>query len=98
VACSICLVLSAVMPLAQPDGAVLAAMPNDAYSAPFSSNVFSTDSTSAASPATGTDELATTIDALIESEPGVYGVVVMRPDGDVLYTRNGDTPFVSASL
>jgi beta-lactamase class A len=53
----------------------------------------------AADPATGSDDpIAASIDALIENEPGVYGVVLMRPDGRVLYNRNGDTPFVSASL
>jgi beta-lactamase class A len=44
------------------------------------------------------DEIAATIDALVSKEPGVYGVVLMRPDGSVLYSRNGNMPFVSASL
>lgn len=44
------------------------------------------------------DPLATAIDQLVNGENGVYGVVLMRPDGTLLYNRNGDTPFVSASL
>ena len=53
----------------------------------------------AADPATGdSDPVTSAIDALVEGEPGVYGVVLMRPDGEILYNRNGDTPFVSASL
>jgi beta-lactamase class A len=44
------------------------------------------------------DQIVAAIDALVADELGVYGVVLMRPDGTVLYSKNGDTPFVSASL
>ena len=38
------------------------------------------------------------IDQLLADEDGVYGVVLMQPDGTVLYRRNGELPFVAASL
>lgn len=38
------------------------------------------------------------LDILLGNEPGVYGVVVMTPDGETLYSRNRDVPFVAASL
>ncbi len=38
------------------------------------------------------------IEALLASEPGVYGVVVMTPDGQTLYSRNSEVLFVAASL
>lgn len=53
----------------------------------------------AATPAAASgDPMTAAINALVAEELGVYGVVLMRPDGTVLYSRNGDTPFVSASL
>lgn len=41
---------------------------------------------------------AETINALLAPEAGVYGVVVATPQGKVLYSRNADLPFISASL
>jgi len=38
------------------------------------------------------------LDVLLGNEPGVYGVVVMTPEGQTLYSRNRDVPFVAASL
>ncbi len=35
---------------------------------------------------------------LLRGEPGVYGVAVVTPGGESLYTRNADVPFVAASL
>jgi beta-lactamase class A len=35
--------------------------------------------------------------ALLEGEQGVYGVVVMGPDGKIVVTRNAHLPFVTAS-
>lgn len=35
---------------------------------------------------------------LLDGEPGIIGVVMARPGGDVLVSRNAETPFVSASL
>lgn len=52
---------------------------------------------SEASPAVG-DPWVAAIDRLVAEEPGVYGIVLMRPDGTVLYRRNADLPFVAASL
>jgi beta-lactamase class A len=42
--------------------------------------------------------LSRAIDKLVKDEQGVYGIVVMRPNGAVEYQRNTDTPFVAASL
>ena len=42
--------------------------------------------------------LAAEIDALLDGEPGVYGVVVATAAGETLYGRNADAPFVAASL
>lgn len=52
---------------------------------------------SVASPVVG-DPSTAAIDRLIGGEAGVYGVVLMRPDGTVLYRRNAELPFVAASL
>lgn len=38
------------------------------------------------------------VDALLADEPGVFGVVVMTPAGQTLYSRNSEAPFVAASL
>jgi beta-lactamase class A len=38
------------------------------------------------------------IDALLDGEPGVYGVVVATAGGEIRYARNADAPFVAASL
>lgn len=35
---------------------------------------------------------------LLTDEPGVYGYVVLTPDGTVLASRNSSTPFITASL
>jgi beta-lactamase class A len=43
-------------------------------------------------------ELVAAIDELIANEDGVYGVVLMRPDGALLYSHGCQTPFVAASL
>jgi beta-lactamase class A len=42
--------------------------------------------------------LADKIDAVLDGEPGVYGVVAANRAGDTLYARNPDLPFVAASL
>ncbi len=44
------------------------------------------------------DPVTKAIDDLINREDGVYGVILMKPDGTLLYGRNSETPFVSASL
>ena len=60
--------------------------------------------TAAASPAApppvdvDVSPLTRELDVLLGNEPGVYGVVVMTPDGETLYSRNRDVPFVAASL
>lgn len=38
------------------------------------------------------------IDQLLAGQHGVYGVLLMRPDGAIEYQRNADTPFIAASL
>jgi beta-lactamase class A len=38
------------------------------------------------------------IDKLLAGEDGVYGIVLMKPDGTVLYRHNSELPFVAASL
>jgi len=43
-------------------------------------------------------ELVSTIDALLEPEPGLYGVVILDQNGEYRYSRNADIPFVAASL
>jgi beta-lactamase class A len=42
--------------------------------------------------------LSQAIEKLLKGQRGVYGVVVMQPDGAVEYQRNADTPFIAASL
>ena len=44
------------------------------------------------------DPITGAINDLIADEDGVYGVILMEPDGTLLYNRNSETPFVSASL
>lgn len=43
-------------------------------------------------------DVAAAIDGLLAGHDGVYGVIVMKPDGAMLYSKNSETPFVSASL
>jgi beta-lactamase class A len=52
------------------------------------------------SPATAQASIsvAATIDHLLRDEDGIYGVVLMKPDGAVIYSRNANTPFIAASL
>jgi beta-lactamase class A len=52
------------------------------------------------SPATAQASIsvAATIDKLLRNEDGVYGIVLMKPDGTVIYSRNANTPFIAASL
>jgi beta-lactamase class A len=54
----------------------------------------------AAAPGTPTVDptIAAAVDELLFGVDGVYGVVLMRPDGSVLYSRNAKTPFIAASL
>ena len=42
--------------------------------------------------------VAAAVDELLGGYDGVYGVVMTRADGAVLYSKNSETPFVSASL
>lgn len=42
--------------------------------------------------------MAGALDALLADQPGIYGVVVASPDGTIRYSRNGDVPFITASL
>lgn len=43
-------------------------------------------------------DVSSAVESLLQNTDGVYGVVIMKPDGSVLYSRNSETPFVSASL
>ncbi|MBX3070962.1 MAG: serine hydrolase [Thermomicrobiales bacterium] len=43
-------------------------------------------------------DLATVADNLIDQEDGVFGVVILDAEGEVLYSRNSTIPFVTASL
>ncbi len=43
-------------------------------------------------------ELAAAIETLLDGQRGVYGIVIMQPDGTIEYERNADTPFLAASL
>ncbi|CAN5836471.1 N/A [soil metagenome] len=43
-------------------------------------------------------EMEQAVDRLLAGEDGVYGIVITRPDGAIIYSRNCDTPFVAASL
>jgi beta-lactamase class A len=38
------------------------------------------------------------LDAMLDSETGIFGVMVLDTDGDLRYSRNADTPFITASL
>lgn len=38
------------------------------------------------------------LDVLLDAESGIFGVMVLDADGDLRYSRNADTPFISASL
>jgi D-alanyl-D-alanine carboxypeptidase len=42
--------------------------------------------------------LVDTVDALLADEQGVFGILITTPDGKIIYSRNADTPFVTASL
>jgi beta-lactamase class A len=42
--------------------------------------------------------IAAAVDELLDGSDGVYGVVLMEPDGSLLYSRNANTPFIAASL
>ena len=44
------------------------------------------------------DPVTAAIDQLLAPEEGIFGVVLMDPDGEVDYSRNAGAPFVSASL
>jgi beta-lactamase class A len=50
------------------------------------------------SSANSTAALSANIDTLVESQSGVYGVVVIDPLGSTIYARNATVPFISASL
>ena len=43
-------------------------------------------------------DIAAAVDGLIADKDGVYGVLITKPDGTVLYSKNSETPFVAASL
>ncbi len=43
-------------------------------------------------------ELVSTLNTFLEPEPGMYGVVILDQNGEYLYARNADIPFVAASL
>jgi beta-lactamase class A len=43
-------------------------------------------------------DVAAAVDGLLANYDGVYGVLVTKADGAVLYSKNSETPFVSASL
>ncbi|MGH2533709.1 MAG: serine hydrolase [Thermomicrobiales bacterium] len=43
-------------------------------------------------------EMVAAVDELLAGEDGVYGVVLMRPDGALLYSAGCEVPFVAASL
>ncbi|CAN5654414.1 hypothetical protein BH09CHL1_BH09CHL1_20850 [soil metagenome] len=42
--------------------------------------------------------LQSEIPALLANDTGVYGVVVVDPNGSIVYEHNADVPFISASL
>lgn len=42
--------------------------------------------------------VASAVESLLGQTDGIYGVVIMKPNGTVLYSKNSQTPFVSASL
>jgi beta-lactamase class A len=43
-------------------------------------------------------DIAKLVANLLLLEDGVYGVVLMQPDGTVIYKQNADLPFIAASL
>lgn len=43
-------------------------------------------------------DIAKLVANLLLLEEGVYGVVLMQPDGTVIYKQNADLPFIAASL
>ena len=76
----------------------------EATSSPIASPGASPAATPAASPAASpivaTDDagIPQRISALLKGEDGVYGIVIARADGKVLYSRNSALPFMTASL
>ncbi|MGD9711431.1 MAG: serine hydrolase [Thermomicrobiales bacterium] len=50
------------------------------------------------SPVVIPSERIPTVDALLASQDGVYGVVILDQNGAYLYARNADVPFIAASL
>jgi beta-lactamase class A len=43
-------------------------------------------------------KLPLAIETLLSGQRGVYGVLLMQPNGAIEYERNADTPFIAASL
>jgi beta-lactamase class A len=56
------------------------------------------DSATASPPIEVDPQIARAVETLLDGQRGVYGVVVMQPDGAITYQLNPDTPFVAASL
>jgi beta-lactamase class A len=67
---------------------------------PTETSIAEPEPTSTAEPAPqiAQSPLVETIDGVLESETGVYGVVLLNANGEYQYVRNGDVPFVAASL
>lgn len=47
---------------------------------------------------TASQTLADEIPSILSNDTGVYGVVVVDPNGSIVYEHNADVPFISASL
>jgi len=95
----ICLVLLAFAPLLYAGPVANADSPKDGTAGGGPANEQATEVSSSASPVTAPpDRVVSAIDALVGEERGIYGIVLMHPDGSVFYNRNADMPFVSASL
>jgi len=74
-------------------------MPGLPTTAPGALETARVDSIGTATPAVQSREgLASEIDAILEKEPGVYGVIVLDDRGNTVYTRNETVPFIAASL
>jgi beta-lactamase class A len=68
--------------------------------APTTNSIPPASAVASPSPATAQASIsvAASVDRLLQDEDGVYGVVLMKPDGTVIYSHNANTPFIAASL
>lgn len=74
--------------------------PASPAASPGASPLASPGASPAASPVAQLDDagIPARIDAMLAGEDGVYGVLIAREDGTILYARDSELPFMTASL